>query len=96
MPNTKTIENWGFNNIVLECDEYDEVNLIYRKPCHKYYSPNNEVPFPSNLIKAQVKKIIIGLVVIKKNNFSDHVKNCFLCEWFKSTFILHAVKCYIF
>ena len=57
MPNTKTVENWGFNNLGLECDEYDEVNLTHHKPCHKYYSPNNEVALPSNLIKAQVKNL---------------------------------------
>ena len=57
MPNTKTVENWGFNNLGLECDEYDEANLTHHKPCHKYYSPNNEVPLPSNLIKAQVKNL---------------------------------------
>ena len=52
MPNRKTVENWAFNNLGLECDEYGEVmNLIYCKTCHEYYSSNNEVASFSNLTK---------------------------------------------
>ena len=56
------------------CDEYGEVNLIYCKTCSEYYSSNNEVASSSNLIKAQVDRFITGTDVIKKNNFSDHLK----------------------
>ena len=52
MPNRKTAENWAFNNLGLECDEYGEVmNLIYCKTSHEYYSSNNEVASFSNLTK---------------------------------------------
>ena len=52
MPNRKTVENWAFNNLGVECDEYGEVmNLIYCKTCHEYYSSNNEVASFSNLTK---------------------------------------------
>ena len=27
MPNRRVVENWGFNNLGLECNEYGEVNL---------------------------------------------------------------------
>ena len=74
MPNRKTVENWEFNNLGLECDEYGEVNLIYCKTCHKYCSSNNEIASSWNSIKAQVDKLIIGADVIKKKKFSDHVK----------------------
>ena len=37
MSNRKTAENWGFNNLGLECDEYSKVNLIYCKTCEYYY-----------------------------------------------------------
>ena len=40
----------------------------------QYYSSNNEVASASNLIKAQVDKFITGMKIIKKSNFSDHVK----------------------
>ena len=69
MPNRKTVENWGFNSLGLECDEYGKVNLIYCKACQKYSSSNNEVALPSNLIKAQVDKFITGTHVIKKEQF---------------------------
>ena len=69
MPNRKTVENWDFNSLGLECDEYGKVNLIYCKACRKYSSSNNEVALPSNLIKAQVDKFITGTNVIKKEQF---------------------------
>ena len=37
MPNRKTVGDWGFNNLGLECDEYGKVNLIYCKTCEYYY-----------------------------------------------------------
>ena len=74
MPSRKTVENWGLNNLGLGCDEYGKVNLKYCKLCRKYSSSNNDVASSSNLIKAQVDKFITGMDVIKKNNFSDHVK----------------------
>ena len=76
--NRKTVENWGFNNLGLECDEYVKVNLIYCKTCHEYYSSNNEVVLSSNLIKAQMNKFITGVNIIKGSNFSDHVKKVVL------------------
>ena len=84
MPNRKTVENWGFNNLGLECGEYGEVNLTYCKTCCEYYSSNNEVALSSNLIKAQVDKFITGMDVIKKSNFSDQVQ--------KNVFHLNAVN----
>ena len=51
MPNRKTVENWGFSNLGLERDQYGEVNLIYCKTCHEYYSSNNEVASFLNLTK---------------------------------------------
>ena len=67
MQNRKTVKNWGFSNLGLECDEYGKVNLIYCKTCHEYSSS-------SNLIKSQVDKFITGMDIIKTSNFSDHVK----------------------
>ena len=84
MPNRKTVENWEFNNLGLECDEYGEVNLIYCKTCHEYYSSNKEIASSWNSITAQVDKLIIGADVIKKKKFSDHVK--------KSVSYLNAVN----
>ena len=74
MPNRKAVENWSFNNLGLEYDEYGKVNLIYCKACCKYSSSDNEVALFSNLIKVLVEKFITGTDIIKKNNFSDHVK----------------------
>ena len=37
MPNRKTVGDWGFNNLGLECDEYGKVNLIHCKTCEYYY-----------------------------------------------------------
>ena len=63
MPNRKTVENWGFNKLGLECNEYGEVNC---ETCLEYYSSNNEVASSSDLIKVQVDKFITGTDVIKK------------------------------
>ena len=90
MPNRKTVENWGFNNFGLECDGSGEVNLIYYKACREYYSSNNEVASSSNLIKAEVNKLLTVTNVIKKSNVFDHVKKSTshlnAVIWFKSTF----------
>ena len=48
--------------------------MIYYKTCLEYSSSNNEVASSPNLIKAQVDKFITGTDIIKKSNFSDHVK----------------------
>ena len=57
---------------------------MYCKTCREYSSSNNKVASTSNLIKAQVDKFITGMDIIKKNNFSNHVK--------KSVSYLNAVN----
>ena len=78
MPNRKTVENWGFNNlgVMNVTSVMNMVKLIWyiRKHVLKYSSSNNEVASSPNLIKAQVEKSITGTDVIKKSNFSDNVK----------------------
>ena len=36
MPNRKTVESWGFNNLGYECNEFGEVTVIFCKTCHEY------------------------------------------------------------
>ena len=49
MSNRKATENWGFNNLGLEFNEYGEINMICCRTCCEYYSSNNEVAQSSNL-----------------------------------------------
>lgn len=83
MPNRKKVESWGFNNLGLECNEYGEVSLIFCKTCREYYS-SNEISSSSTFIKSQVDKFVAGTTIVKKSNFSDHIK--------KSVSHLKAVK----
>ena len=36
MPNRKTVESWGFNNLGCECNEFGEVTVIFCKICREY------------------------------------------------------------
>ena len=87
MPSKKKVESWGFNNLGYECSEDGEVTLIYCKTCRDFYSSGNSNDGPGSsaaFIKAQVDKYVVGTNVVKKCNFSDHVK--------KSVAHLNAVK----
>ena len=85
MPNRKKVESWGFNNLGFECNDDGEVTMIFCKTCCEYYSSNKiSSSSSSTFIKAQVVKFVTGTNIIKKSNFSDHVK--------KSTSHTNAVK----
>ena len=66
MPNRKTL---GY-----ECNEFGEVTVIFCKKCCEYYSTNAISSSLSTLIKSQVDKFVSGTNVVKKSNFSDHIK----------------------
>ena len=74
IPNRKTVESWGFNNLGCECNEFDEVTVIFRQKCREYYSTNAISSSSSTLIKSQVDKFVSGTNAVKKSNFSDHMK----------------------
>ena len=74
MPNRKTIESWGFNNLGYEGNEFGEVTVIFCRTCREYYSTNAISSLSSTLIKLQVDKFVSGTNVVKKSNFSDHIK----------------------
>ena len=74
MANRKTIESWGFNNLGYECNELGEVTVIFCRACCEYYSTNAISSSSSYLIKSQVDKFVSGTNVVKKSNFSGHIK----------------------
>ena len=74
MPNRKTVESWSFNNLGYESNEFGEVTVIFCKTCRKYYSTNTISSLLSTLIKLKVDKFVTGTNVVKKSNFSDHIK----------------------
>ena len=75
MPNRKKVESWGFNNLGFECNDDGEVTMIFCKTSREYYSSNKiSSSSSSTFIKAQVDKFVTGTNIIKKSNFSDHVK----------------------
>ena len=38
MPNGKTVESWGFNDLGYECNEFGEVTVMFCRTCREYYS----------------------------------------------------------
>ena len=66
MPNRKTVESWGFNNLGYECNEYGEVTVIFCRTCREYYSTNAISSSSSTLIKSQVDKFVSGTNIVKK------------------------------
>ena len=68
MPNRKTVESWGFNNLGYECNEFGEVTVIFCRTCGEYYS-TKAISSSSILIKLQVDKFVSGTNVVKKSNF---------------------------
>ena len=73
MPNGKTVENWGFNNLGYECNEFGEVTVMFCRTCREYYSTKAISSSSSTLIKSQVDKFVSGPNAVKKSNFSDHI-----------------------
>ena len=69
-----------------KCNEEREVTFVFCKTCREFYSDQrkHEVVGSSAFIKEQVDKYITGTSVVKKNNFSEHLK--------KSTAHLNTVK----
>ena len=74
MPNRKTVESWGFHNLGYECNEFGEITVIFCEICHEYYSTNVISSSSPTLIKLQVDKFVSGTNLVKKGNFSDHIK----------------------
>ena len=78
MPNRKTVESWGFNNLGYECNEYGEVTVIFCRTCREYYSTNAISSSSSTLIKSQVDKFVSGTNIVKKIFFfGSYKKDCF-------------------
>ena len=69
-----------------ECNKEGEVTFAFCKTCREFYSDQrkHEVVGSSAFIKDQVDKHVTGTSVVKKNNFSEHLK--------KSMAHLNAVK----
>ena len=82
----KTVEKWGFKALGYECNEEEEVTFTFCKTCREFYSDQrkHKVVVSSAFIKDQVDKYVTGTSVMKKNNFSEHLK--------KSTAHLNVVK----
>ena len=74
MPNRKTVESWGFNNLGYESNEFGEFTVIFCKTYCEYYSTNAISSSSSTLIKSQVDKFASRTNVDKKSNFLHHIK----------------------
>ena len=66
----------GFKALGYKCNEEGEVTFVFYKTCREFYSDQrkHEVVGSSAFIKDQVDKYVAGTSVMKKNNFSEHLK----------------------
>ena len=66
----------GFKALGYKCNEEGEVTFVFYKTCREFYSDQrkHEVVGSSAFIKDQVDKYVAGTSVMRKNNFSEHLK----------------------
>lgn len=75
MPSKKTIEKWGFNCLGYECDSEGDVTKIWCKLCREYATLVTDIGhFKKGVAKLSSEIFVKGTNIVKKNNFSDHVK----------------------
>ena len=75
MPPKKTVViGWGFKCCGFVTNAESEVTLIYCKICREYSKLKDVQRNQRGVAKLCAEKYIKGSEVIKKNNFSDHVK----------------------
>lgn len=76
MPNKKKVKSWGFSSLGFDCGEEGEVTKIWCKTCREFYSDskNKTNANLNSFIKGQQDKYVNGTSIIKKCNFSDHIK----------------------
>ena len=73
MPTKKTVEKWGFKHLGYECDG-DEVKKMWCNLCREYSEMTDISNAKKGVAKLASEVFIKGTNVIKKNNYSDHMK----------------------
>ena len=70
----KVVLGWNFNCLGYETNEENEVTQIYCKICREYSNLRDVKMNKKGIAKLCAENFVKGTDVVKKNNFSDHVK----------------------
>ena len=70
----KVVENWKFNCVGDETNSKNEVTLIFCKTCREFAKLEDVKRCKKGIAKVVSESFVKGTSVVKKNNFTDHIK----------------------
>ena len=75
MPTKQVVDSWGFLCIDYELDADNNITKIWCKTCREFYEGKDSAGQKKGVAKLGSETYIKGTKIIKKNNFTDHVKS---------------------